>query len=177
MADLIRGANANITKEIPSLAVVTIGATWSTQDKVLDNDLLMGAVLCDSSGKAISDTELVFFNQLSNSTNTVAMGQDHHQVDIDLLSVPNSVDRVDIVLWINSAPRTMSSLTSLSARAIHTVTGEQLVTTENLAPYLDSVKAACLVQVYRHSGQWKIRSKGEGWRDGLAGMMKGYGLS
>lgn len=177
MPELTRGANLAIMQEIPSLTVMTVGVQWDTMDSVLDGDLLVGAVLCDSSGKALKESDLVFFNQLSNSTNTVAMGGDRQQVDIDLSAVPDSVEKIDIVLWVNSSPRTMSLLSSLSARFIDTMTGKQMISTEDLAPHLNSEKAACLVQVYRYRGEWKIRTKGEGWADGIAGMMKGYGLA
>lgn len=177
MPELIRGANISLTQELPALKVITVGVQWKTIDTVLDDDLLMGAVLCGDDGKALSETELVFFNQLSNSTNTVAMGDDRQQVDIDLSAVPAGVESIDVVVWVNSSPRTMAALSSMSARVIDTVEGNQLVYTEDLAPHLGAVKAACLVQVYRHKGNWKVRAKGEGWREGIAGMMKGYGLT
>ena len=66
MAVMSRGANVPLTREIPGLRHIVVGVAWNAgAEPVLQDNLVMAAVLCDEANKAISAEHFVFFNQLT----------------------------------------------------------------------------------------------------------------
>lgn len=177
LRELIRGANIPLTKEMPNLKNLTIGIKWSSTDKILENDIQLGAILCNSNNKIISDENLIYFNQLSNNNSTIEMGDDRKQLNITITDIPEPVEIIDVVVWINtSTNRTLSQLSDLTIRLLDGDSGTNIINTENFAKFLQSERALCLVQLYRYKGDWKVKSKGDGWHDGLNGLLSHYGV-
>src|SRR5581483_9343956 len=98
MAEMKRGANVALTREIPGLTGLVVGVTWNAgSERVLDENLVFAALLCGPGGRVRSDTDFVFFNQLTASDMSVAqlehaLGTDNEQLEIDLPRVPNDVE-------------------------------------------------------------------------------------
>ena len=62
-----RGANVPLTREIPGLRQSWSGCRWNAgAEPVLQDNLVLAAILCDESNKAISAEHFVFFNQLTS---------------------------------------------------------------------------------------------------------------
>jgi len=97
MAEMKRGSNVALTREIPTLRTVLLGVRFETgSEKALLDNLVIATILCDSASKALSDEHFVFFNQLSSPDESVSQreagrGEDSEQVEVDLPGVPAEV--------------------------------------------------------------------------------------
>jgi tellurium resistance protein TerD len=186
VAQLKRGANVALTREIPGLTGLVVGVHWDAgRETVLDQNLVFAAVLADRRGRARSDLDFVFFNQLASPELSVqqldrALGGDDEQVEIDLPAVPADVERIVVVLYINDGPgarRTLGQLRSLTVRLVNPADGAELIRSEELSAALREETALVLGEVYRHEGGWKFRVLGDGYRNGIAGIAADYGIA
>jgi tellurium resistance protein TerD len=180
-----RGANVALTREIPGLSGVVLGVSWNAgSETALTDNLVFGAILCDTNNRALSDEHFVFFNQLSSPDLSVhqleqALDGDQEQIEIDLGSVPQNVDRIVVVLYVNDGPaqhRTLGQLRSVTVRVLDLADNHELVRSEDLAPALSTETALALGEMYRHDGEWKFKVLGQGYSKGIAGIASDYGL-
>lgn len=185
MAAMTRGANVPLTREIPGLRHIVVGVAWNAgAEPVLQDNLVMAAILCDRSNKAISADHFVFFNQLTSPDLSVSqvrttMAGDQEQVEIDLPDVPPEVSRIAFVLYVNegiAARRTLGQLRQLGVAVRDATDNRELVRSENLAPVLGAETALVLAELYRHRSDWKFKVIGEGYTSGIAGVASDYGL-
>lgn len=185
MAIMRRGSNVALTREIPGLDQIVVGVWWNAgAERVLEDNLVFAALLCDASSKVLSEEHFVFFNQLSSPELSVqqlhaALGGDREQVEIDLAGVPDDVARVVVVLYLNdgtAARRTLGQLRDIGVRVLDAHGNTELVRSENLAPALSAETALVLGEVYRHAGEWKFKVIGDGYASGIAGIASDYGL-
>jgi tellurium resistance protein TerD len=181
-----RGANVALTREIPGLKGVVLGVTWNAgAETALTDNLVFAAILCDANNRALSDDHFVFFNQLTSPDLSVqqleqALGDDQEQIEIDLDAVPQNVDRIVVVLYINDGPaqrRTLGQLRGCVVRVLNLADNRELVRSEDFAPALDAETALALGEMYRHDGEWKFKVLGQGYAKGIAGIATDYGLS
>ena len=185
MAVMTRGANVPLTREIPGLRHIVVGVAWNAgAEPVLQDNLVMAAILCNQANKAISAEHFVFFNQLTSPDLSVsqvqkALAGDQEQVEIDLPDVPPEVSRIAFVLYVNegmAARRTLGQLRQLGVAVRDATDNRELVRSENLAPVLSSETALVLAELYRHRSDWKFKVIGEGYTSGIAGIAADYGL-
>jgi tellurium resistance protein TerD len=186
VAQLKRGANVALTREVPGLTGLVVGVHWDAgRETVLDQNLVFAAVLCDERGRARSDADFVFFNQLSSPEMSVqqldgALGGDDEQIEIDLPAVPAAVQRIVLVVYVNDGPgarRTLGQLRTLRVRLLNMADNAELIRSEDLAPGLREETALVLGEVYRHDGGWKFRVVGDGYAKGIAGIAADYGIA
>lgn len=185
MAEMKRGANVALTREIPGLRGLVLGMSWNAgAERVLDESLVFAAILCGPGGRARSDQDFVFFNQLSSPDQSVqqlerALGGDNEQIEVDLTAVPAEIDRIVVVLYVNEGPaqrRTLGQLRSCVIRVLNAADNRELVRSEELASALDAETAVALGEVYRHEGGWKFKVLGQGYSRGVAGIAADYGI-
>jgi tellurium resistance protein TerD len=186
MAVMKRGANVELTREVPGLTGLVVGVAWDAgHETALADNLVSAAVLCDRNNRALSDRHFVFFNQLTSPELSVsdldrAMGPDQDQIEIDLARVPAEVERIVVVLYVNDGPaqrRALGQLKSCVVRVLNLAGNGELVRSENLAPAFTTETAVALGEVYRHEGQWKFKVLGQGYSRGIAGVLADYGLT
>jgi tellurium resistance protein TerD len=186
MAEMKRGANVSLTREVPGLTGLVVGVKWSAgSETALADNMTMATILCGTDGRALSDQDFVFFNQLSSPDLSVqqleaALGGDQEQVEIDLNAVPARVDRIVIVVYVNEGPaqrRTLGQLRSCVVRVLNLNGNTELVRSEELASALQSETALALGEVYRHNDEWKFKVLGQGYSKGIAGIAADYGLT
>jgi tellurium resistance protein TerD len=185
MPPMRRGANVALTREIPGLRRLVVGVSWNSGgERLLEENLVLAAVLSDASSKALSAEHFVFFNQLSSPEESVtqlekALAGDKEQVEIDLPDVPPEVARVVIVVYLNEGTaqrRTLGQLRDLTVVVREAPSNRELVRSENLAPGLTTETAVVLAEVYRNGPDWKFKVVGEGYSSGIAGVAGDYGL-
>lgn len=186
MAQMNRGANVSLTREIPGLTGVVLGVSWDAgAETALADNLVLAVILCDAGGKALSDEHFVFFNQLRSPELSVteldeALGEDQEQVAVDFAKVPAEVERIVAVLYINDGPaqrRTLGQLRSCAVRVLHPQDNRELVRSEDFAPALSAETALTMGEVYRHGDEWKFKVLGEGYSKGMTGIAGDFGLS
>ena len=183
---MAKGANVALTREVPGLKGVVVGVDWDAgAERFLHDSLTLLTVLCGSDRKAISQHHVVHFNQMVSadlSTGQVeqAMGGDDEQVEVDLAGVPDEIQRIVFVLYVNEGGggrRTLGQLKRLVVRVLDLDSGNSLVSTDDLVPGLGGETALSLIELYRHSGEWKLRVLGAGYSDGLKGVARDFGVS
>jgi tellurium resistance protein TerD len=186
MAEMKRGANVSLTREIPGLTGLVVGVRWNAgSETALADNMTMATILCGTDGRALSDQHFVFFNQLATPELSVqqleqALGGDQEQVEIDLNSVPAQVDRIVVVVYVNDGPaqkRTLAQLRSCIVRVLNLADNAELVRSEELTAGLQTETALALGEVYRHNSEWKFKVLGQGYSKGIAGIASDYGLS
>lgn len=184
-APMKRGANVALTQEIPSLTGVVLGVRWNAgAEQALAENLVAATILCNEQSRAPSDEYFVFFNQLTSPDLSVAqlaqaLGEDREQIEVDLTSVPLTIHRIVVALYINDGPgarRTLGQLRECAIRVLNLSDGQELVHSENLAPALRSETAICLGELYRHPTGWKFKVIGQGYDDGIKGIAADYGV-
>jgi tellurium resistance protein TerD len=185
MAEMLRGANVALTREIPGLSGVVLGMSWNAgAERALADNLVFAALLCGTNGRVRSGDDFVFFNQLSSPEQSVterdeALGEDAEQIEIDLATVPTEIDRIVAVLYVNEGPaqrRTLSQLRSCVIRVLNRDGNRELVRSEDLAATFDTETAVALGEIYRHDGGWKFKVLGQGYSKGFDGIADDYGI-
>src|SRR3954453_1743035 len=185
MAEMKRGANVALTREIPNLTGLTLGMHWNAgAERVLEESLVFAAILCGADGRARNDQDFVFFNQLSSPEQSVqqleqALGGDQEQIEVELAAVPTEVDRIVVVLYVNESPaqrRTLGQLRSCVIRVLDARDNRELVRSEELASAFQNETAVALGEVYRHGGDWKVKGLGQGYSKGIPGIPADYGI-
>jgi tellurium resistance protein TerD len=185
MAEMKRGANVALTREVPGLTGLVLGMSWNAgAERVLDENLVFAAILCGPDGQARSDKDLVFFNQLTSTDESVqqverALGGDREQIEIELGAVPPEIERIVAVLYINEGPgqrRTLGQLRSCVIRILNAADNSELVRSEELASTLSAETAVALGEVYRHDGGWKFKVLGQGYAKGISAIASDYGI-
>ncbi|WP_375489555.1 TerD family protein [uncultured Jatrophihabitans sp.] len=185
MAEMKRGANVALTREVPSLRTAVLGMRWNAgAERALEDNLVFAAILCGADGRARDDRDFVFFNQLSSADESVAerdaaLGGDAEQIEVDLAAVPPEIARIVAVLYVNDGPaqrRTLGQLRSCVIRVSDADRDAELVRSEELAPGFHSETAVVLGELYRHDGGWKFKVLGQGYATGIAGVAADYGI-
>ncbi|GAB3757237.1 tellurium resistance membrane protein TerD [Yimella radicis] len=183
---MAKGANVALTREVPGLKGLVVGVDWDAgAERFLHDSLTLLTVLCGSDRKALSQEHVVHFNQmvsadLSTGHVTDTMGDDDEQVEVDLSGVPDEVQRIVFVLYVNEGGggrRTLGQLRRLVVRVLNLDGGASVVTTDDLVPGLRGETALSLIELYRHSGEWKLRVLGAGYSDGLKGVARDFGVN
>lgn len=180
-----RGANVALTREVPGLTSLVLGMSWNAgAERVLDENLVFAAVLCGPDGRARTDQDLVFFNQLISPEQSVqqleqALGSDREQIVVELGAVPAEIDRIVVVLYVNDGPaqrRTLGQLRSCVIRVLDGRDNHELVRSEDLARAFDAETAVALGELYRHDNGWKFKVLGQGYAKGVSGIAADYGI-
>lgn len=180
-----RGANVSLTREIPGLRALVLGAAWNAgSEHALEDNLVFAALLCNADGRVRSDRDFVFFNQITSAELSVqqldrVMGPDRAQIEVDLGAVPADIDRIVVVLYVNDGPahrRTLGQLRSCVVRVLNQSDNSELVRSEELASAFQTETAVALGEVYRHGTEWKFKVLGQGYSKGITGIAADYGL-
>jgi tellurium resistance protein TerD len=185
VSPMAKGANIALQRELPDLTGVVFGVDWdSGGERVLDDNLTLLTLLVGANGQALSPQHVVYFNQLvsadlSTAQLEQALGNDDVQVEVELTGVPDEVAKVVFVLYLSEgsgSSRHMGQLRSLTVRLLNLDGGASITSSVDLAEGLSSESALKLAELYRHSGQWKLRVLGMGYSAGLAGVAKEFGV-
>lgn len=187
MSPLARGGNVALTREIPALRDVLVSLRWKSSDSVAQAEFTHMAVLCDKTGKALSEDDVVFFNQMSAAESTVQYIEDPstpigaEEIEVSLPSVPAVVERIVFIGYLNegiSKNRTLGRLDSCTVSVYDIATGNRVVSSEDLAAGFGQEKAVVLGELYRRGEtEWKFRVVGQGYSAGLSGAAGHYGLA
>jgi tellurium resistance protein TerD len=181
MAEMTRGANVALTREVPGLRTAVLGISWDAgSERVLDDNLVFAVLLVGADGKVRDDRDVVFFNQLTAAEGPVVeLGDDGEQVEVELAAVPAEIERVVAVLYVNDGPaqrRTLGQLRSCVVRVLNGADGAELVRSEQLATAFAAETAVALGELYRHDGGWKFKVLGQGYAQGIRAIASDYGV-
>jgi tellurium resistance protein TerD len=186
---LTKGGNLSLTKQAPNLRSIHVGLGWderSTSGAAFDLDA--SALMLNASGKIISDSHFVFFNNLAspdgsvkhNGDNLTGAGEgDDESIVVELTSVPPHCERIVFPVSIYEAEQRGQSFGQVRNAFIRVVNqdGGADLTRYDLTEDASTETAMIFGELYRHSGEWKFRAVGQGYVSGLRGIAQDFGVS
>ncbi|MDP4098051.1 TerD family protein [Paenibacillus sp. P96] len=188
--NLSKGQKVDLTKTNPGLTKIKVGLGWDLNkyDGGSDFDLDASTFLLNAVGKVNSDLDFIFYNNPSNSNNSIAISGDNRtgegtgddeSVMIDLGNVPADVHKIAFCITIHEAKernQNFGQVVNSYVRVVNEATNEELIRYDLGEDF--SIETAITVgELYRHSGEWKFSAVGSGFQDGLAGLCRDYGVT
>lgn len=186
---LSKGQKVDLTKTNPGLSKVVVGLGWDVNkyDGGHDFDLDASVFLLGANGKAGSEKDFVFYNNMQGADgavthtgdNRTGVGDgDDEQVKVDLQSVPASIEKIAFTITIHDAQargQNFGQVSNAYARIMNEETGEEIIRYDLGEDF--SIETAVVVgELYRHNGEWKFNAIGSGFQGGLAALCANYGL-
>lgn len=186
---LKKGGRVNLSKEAPGLKKVLVGLGWdpNVTDTGTDFDLDASAFLLDANGKCPSDKHFVFYNNpispdgaiVHHGDNRTGEGEgDDEKISIDLDKVSPDINRIVFVVTIHEAEQRRQNFGQVRNPYIRIVdenTGREIAKYE-LDEDFSTETGVAFGELYRKDGTWRFKAIGEGYKKGLEGFVREYGL-
>ncbi|NQX58085.1 TerD family protein [Paenibacillus qinlingensis] len=188
--NLSKGQKVDLTKTNPGLAKIFVGLGWDTNkyDGGGSFDLDSSVFCTNAAGKVDNEKNFVFYNNKENENGSVihtgdnrtgAGDGDDEQIKVDLSTVPASIEKIAFAITIHEAAERNQNFGQVSnayVRIVNETDGQELIRYDLGEDF--SIETAVVVgELYRNSGEWKFSAVGSGYRDGLGGLAKDYGLA
>jgi tellurium resistance protein TerD len=186
---LTKGGNVNLSKEAPGLAAVFFGLGWDVRTTTgEDFDLDASAIVCNSSGKVVSDQHFIFFNNLKSpdgnvehlGDNRTGVGEgDDEVVKVNLAGLPADVDKIAFIASIYDADtrrQAFGQVRNAYIRVVNTADNNELARYDLSEDY-STETALVFGELYRAGAEWKFRAVGQGYASGLAGVASDFGVT
>ena len=185
---LQKGGNVNLNKEAPGLKKLLVGLGWdprATDGKEFDLD---GSVfLLNTTGKARSDADFIFYNNLKSADGSVAHSGDNRSgqgdgddetVTIDLDKVPADVDKISVCVTIHDAAARNQNFGMVSKAFIRCINGgdNKEIARFDLSEDSSVETAMIFGEIYRAGAEWKFKAIGQGFAGGLAPLARSFGI-
>jgi tellurium resistance protein TerD len=186
---LSKGGNVSLTKAAPNLTAVMVGLGWDVRTTTgADFDLDASAIICNASGKVISDQHFVFFNNLRSpdgsvehqGDNLTGSGEgDDEQVKVNLAGLPGEADKVVFTVSIYDAEtrnQSFGQVQNAFIRVVNASDNNELARFD-LTEDASTETAMVFGELYRNQAEWKFRAIGQGYASGLRGIALDYGVN
>ena len=186
---LSKGGNVSLSKQAPGLTAVVVGLGWDPRTTTgADFDLDASAIMLDMSGRVLSDSHFVFFNNLKSpdgsvehtGDNITGEGEgDDEQIKVNLAAVPADVDKIVFPVSIYDAENRQQSFGQVRNAFIRVVNqaGEAEIARYDLSEDASTETAMVFGELYRHGAEWKFRAIGQGYASGLRGIAQDFGVN
>lgn len=186
---LTKGERVDLTKANPGMGKIIIGLGWDINK--YDNgdafDLDASVFLVGENGKVNCDTDFVFYNNLKaydgavlhTGDNRTGEGDgDDEQIKVNFPKIPEKVHTIAIAVTIHDAENRNQNFGQVSnafVRVLNEDTNKEILRYDLGEDF--SIETAIVVcELYRHSGEWKFKAVGSGFKGGLAALCTNYGL-
>jgi len=187
--NLSKGQKVDLTKSNPGLTKVKVGLGWDTNkyDGGSAFDLDATAFCLNASGKVNSDSDFIFYNNKTNTNGAIQLSGDNltgegagddETIVIDLGQVPADVQKIAFCITIHDASgrsQNFGQVANSYARVLNESSNEELMRYD-LGEDFSIETAVVVAELYRHNGEWKFSAVGSGYRDGLAGLCRDFGV-
>jgi tellurium resistance protein TerD len=186
---LAKGGNVSLSKEAPGLRHVHVGLGWDA--RVTDGqgfDLDASVFLLTEAGKVRSDADFVFYNNKQGAggavehqgDNLTGDGEgDDEVVMVDLERLPADVQKLSFAVTIHDAEGRNQNFGMVSNAFIRVLNkdGGREIARYDLSEDASVEAAMIFGELCRHSGEWKFKAVGQGFRGGLGPLAQSYGVS
>ncbi|KQV13951.1 MULTISPECIES: TerD family protein [unclassified Kitasatospora] len=186
---LAKGGNVSLTKEAPGLTAVIVGLGWDVRTTTgASHDLDASALLCNASGRVLTDQHFVFFNNLKSPDGSVEHSGDNltgggdgddEQIKVDLAAVPADVVKVAFPVSIYDAENRQQSFGQVRnafIRVVNQADGTEIARYD-LTEDASTETAMIFGELYRNGEEWKFRAIGQGYASGLRGIAQDFGVN
>lgn len=185
---LQKGGNVNLSKEAPSLKKLVIGLGWDS--RATDGaafDLDGSAFLLKADGKARSDADFIFYNNLKSidgsvthmGDNTSGAGEgDDEKLTIDLALVPAEIEKITVGVTIHDAEARKQNFGMVGKAYIRCLdaNGDKELARYDLSEDSSTETAMIFGEIYRAGAEWKFKAVGQGFAGGLAPLARSFGI-
>ncbi len=187
---LNKGGNVSLSKQAPGLTAVIVGLGWDPRTTSgADFDLDASALMCNISGKILSDGHFVFFNNLTSPGGSVKHSGDNltgggdgdgdgEQIKVNLSEVPAECDKLVFPVSIYEAEsrgQNFGQVRNAFIRIVNQADSIELARYD-LSEDASSETAMIFGELYRNNGEWKFRAVGQGYAAGLRGIAVDFGV-
>ena len=188
--NLTKGGRISLNKEAPGLKKILIGLGWDTNasDTGADFDLDASVFLLDSNAKVANEKDFVFYNNLSSSDGSVVHTGDNRtgegdgddeSIKVDLSKISSSIKEIAIVVTIHEAAQRKQNfgmVRNAFIRLVNDETNTEIVRYDLEEDY--STETDLLFgRLYFKDNEWKFSAVGTGYKEGLDGFCKQFGLN
>ena len=188
--NLTKGGRISLNKEAPGLKKILIGLGWDTNasDTGADFDLDASVFLLDSNAKVANEKDFVFYNNLSISDGSVVHTGDNRtgegdgddeSIKVDLSKISSSIKEIAIVVTIHEAAQRKQNfgmVRNAFIRLVNDETNTEIVRYDLEEDY--STETGLLFgRLYSKDNEWKFSAVGTGYKEGLDGFCKQFGLN
>ena len=186
---LSKGGNVSLSKEAPGLQAVLVGLGWDVRTTTgADFDLDASALMLNTTGKIISDSHFIFFNNLKSpdgsvehtGDNLTGEGEgDDEAIKVNLAAVPADVDEITFPVSIYDAENRQQSFGQVRNAFIRVVNqaGGAEIARYDLSEDASTETAMVFGELYRNGAEWKFRAVGQGYASGLSGIARDFGVN
>ena len=199
--NLQKGQKIDLTKGNAGLSKIQVGLGWDEVQKPKSGGLLGGlfggggsatvdcdssAILLDANNKLTSKDRLVYFGNLQSGDKSVkhsgdnltgAGDGDDEQINIELSSVPSTVQKIVFVVNIYDCVKRKQDFGMIAnafIRIVNPVNGQEFCRF-NLSESYAGKTSLLVAEVYRHNNEWKFAAIGEGTNDvSLSELVRRY---
>ncbi len=195
-ATLVKGGNVSLRDIAPQASVLKVVMCWQTlTSKGSDLDINASCLMLSSDGKARDNKDFVFCNNrvspdgaieyLGRDASISSAGVESDDADItveaikvDLAKVSPDVTKLAFAVFIYQARERKQSFAQVTDALIGVAdnSNNKVIVSYGLSDDLDSYQAVVFGEIYRHKGAWKFRAVGDGFYDGVASMLRSFGL-
>lgn len=185
---LVKGGNVNLSKEAPGLTSITVGLGWDVRKTSgEDFDLDTSVFLLNDQDVVTSNSDFVFFNNLSSANGSVVhLGDnrtgegegDDEQIQIHVAQVAAQVQRIVFVVTIHEAKtrkQNFGMVRNAYARVINNADSKEL-SRFDLSEDASLATSMIFAEVYRYKGEWKFKAVGEGYQTDLTAFALEFGV-
>jgi tellurium resistance protein TerD len=183
-----KGQGISLSKTNPSLSEVFLGVGWdvpSNTDVPFDLDAF--AFLLSANDKLISDSHLIFYNNLTSpdpsqsvqhqGDNSTGVGEgDDEVIKVNLKRVPAEVQKIVFAVTIFDAEgrnQNFGQVENAFVRLVNAQTQEEILH-YNLAENYSVETALIMAELYRETGGWAIKAVGTAHKGGAQGLIDHY---
>ena len=186
---LQKGGNVNLSKEAPSLKKLVIGLGWDPRaTDGTEFDLDGSAFLLKADGKARSDADFIFYNNLKSTDGSVVHAGDNRsgsgdgddeKITIDLSLVPADIDKVTFGVTIHEAESRKQNFGQVSKAYIRCLdaNGDKEIARYDLSEDGSTETAMIFGEIYRAGAEWKFKAVGQGFAGGLGPLARSFGIA
>lgn len=187
---LTKGGRVSLSKESPGLKKILIGLGWdtNTSDTGAEFDLDASVFLLNTQGKVQNDRDFVFYNNLTSTDGSVihtgdnrtgAGDGDDEAIKIDLSEISSYIKEISIVVTIHEAiqrRQNFGMVRNAFVRLVNDETNQEIVRYDLEEDY--STETGLLFgRLYFKDNEWKFTAVGTGYKDGLDGFCRQYGIN
>jgi len=186
---LQKGGNVNLSKEAPGLSKIVIGLGWDprTSDGA-GFDLDGSAFLLKADGKARSDADFIFYNNLKSADGSVIHAGDNltgggdgddEKITVDLAKVPADIERIAIGVTIHEADARKQNFGMVAKAFIRCLNADDNaeIARFDLSEDGSSETAMIFGEIYRAGSEWKFKAIGQGYKGGLGPLARSFGIN
>jgi tellurium resistance protein TerD len=189
---LEKGGRISLSKAVPGLSRIFIGLGWDERaTDGADFDLDASVFLLNAAGKARSEQDFIFYNNLKGADGAVEHQGDNltgggegddEVIKVDLRkleSVAPDVVKMAVVCTIYEAEQRGQNFGQISnafIRIVNDDNNEEIVRFDLTEDY--SMETAMVFgEVYKKDGEWRFTAVGQGYSGGLGAACANYGLN